>query len=384
MIYFDQAATSWPKPESVYEAIDHFLRNVPGNFGRGHHEGTQSVQKVLFETRQALGKLLGAAKESEIAFTYNATDAINMALFGLVQTGQIVVTTSMEHNAVTRPLKVLQDQGVGVRVVPCSSEGELNGSAFREALKGASFLILSHGSNVTGQVRDLGSLLQEAKQQGVVTIVDAAQTAGIIPIYVQQQNIDVLACSGHKGLWGPQGTGMLYVREDLTIQPFRYGGTGSQSERDEQPLFRPDRLESGTLNGPGLAGLGAGVREIMRLGVENIASKEQQLRQKLYEGLQENRQIFFYGLKGREHTGVLAINIKDRQGQILESTEMAYYLNEDYEIACRAGLHCAPWTHSTLGTLQTGTIRLSVGWFTTEEEIEKVVKAIYEISRKNY
>lgn len=384
MIYFDQAATSWPKPECVYEAVNYFLRHVPGNFGRGHHEGTQSAQKVLFETRNALKDLLGAAKASEIAFTYNATDALNMALFGLVQAGQIVVTTSMEHNAVTRPLKVLQDQGVVVKVVPCNSEGELNGAAFKEALSGASFLILSHASNVTGQVRNLDLLLKEAKQQGVVTIVDAAQTAGLIPIHVQQQQIDVLACSGHKGLWGPQGTGLLYVREDLTIKPFRYGGTGSQSERDEQPSFRPDRLESGTLNGPGLAGLGAGVRELMRIGVENISCREQQLRQKLYEGLKENRQIAFYGLKGTEHTGVLALNIKDRQDKVLESTEMAYYLNEDYEIACRAGLHCAPWTHSTLGTLQTGIIRLSVGWFTTEEEIDTVVKAVWEISKKNY
>lgn len=378
MIYLDNAATTWPKPEAVYQAVDQCLRQYGGNPGRGGHGYARKATHVLYQAREALADLFNSKDPTHIVFTYNATDAINMALLGRLRPGDHVATTAMEHNAVARPLRFLESMGVKVHVIPCDPTGTLNVGLMENVVKnGVRAIVMSHASNVTGTIMPVYEVGQLAKQYNACFIVDAAQTAGVEEIDVEACSIDMLAFSGHKGLFGPQGTGGLYVREKEHIAPLRYGGTGSSSEFDIQPDFLPDKLESGTLNTPGLAGLLSGIQFIREIGMQSIRAKEEQLTQQLIEGLQGIKNVILYSPKVPDNrTAIVSFSIRN-----MDNGLVAHRLDAEFGIACRAGLHCAPWAHQCIGTFETGLIRLSPGYFNTADEMVKTVGAIECIAR---
>lgn len=377
MIYLDNAATTWPKPECVYQAIDQCLRTMGANPGRGGHSMARAASLMLYEAREALAELFRIEDANQIVFTHNATDAISMAVFGLLCPGDTLVTTAMEHNAVARAVRCVEAKGVHVVIVPCKRDGQLDMKAMRAAIKQRpKAVIMSHASNVTGTIMPIAEIGKLTKQVGAIFIVDAAQTAGVEAIDVATMGIDLLAFSGHKGLLGPQGTGGLYVSEAQAVTPLRVGGTGSLSESDNQPEFMPDRLESGTPNTPGIAGLKAGVRFILDTGRENIQAKEMALTQLLLDGLKDIPTLTVHGNADiAERTAVVSFTLNGK-----DSGQIAHALDRDYEIACRSGLHCAPWAHQAIGTLKTGTVRLSPGYFNTEEEIGQVIAAVQKLA----
>lgn len=373
MIYLDNAATTWPKPEPVYDAVNSCLRRG-GSSGRGGHSMARDANRILFEAREELSVLLGVKDSSRISFFFNATDALNTAILGSLKPGDIVVTTTMEHNAVARPLRYLESKGVELRIVSCWKDGELSLSALRDAVADKpKALVMAHASNVTGWVMPMEEIRAFLPPE-TLFIVDAAQTAGIEPINVEILGIDLLAASGHKGLLGPQGTGVLYVKPGVNVMPLRYGGTGSLSESDRQPDFMPDCLESGTANTPGIAGLLAGVRFIHATGIEQIAVRERKLAEMLANELKRMPGVRVLGWQNTRQTAVVSALFDS-----IDSGWVAQRLADEYDIACRAGLHCAPWAHKTLGTLESGAIRFSPGFFTSEQEIEMTVRAVHAI-----
>ena len=371
MIYLDNAATTWPKPKEVAEAVAACIEAVPGTPGRGSHQGARQAARIAFEAREEIAALFDVDDATRIAFCGNATQALNTALFGLLQPGDVVVTSSWEHNAVVRPLHVLEQKGVIIRKIPPSQEGPLDLKALEAALVGAKALVLTHASNVTGAILPIQEAAELAAKHGCLMIVDVAQTAGVEEIKASW-GLHVIAFAGHKGLLGPQGTGGLYVAPAISVRPLVFGGTGSRSEEREQPSFYPDCLESGTLNTPGLAGLLAGVRFVRTTGLAAIRSRESGFAATLRAALRPMQGISIKGEKpGQLQTAVLSFTVEG-----MDSNLAALWLEEKAGIICRAGLHCAPWAHQTLGTLETGTIRLSPGYFNTEAEIEEAIKAI--------
>ena len=376
MIYLDNAATTWPKPKKVAEAVAACIEAVPGTPGRGSHQGARQAARIAFEAREEIAALFDVDDATRIAFCGNATQALNTALFGLLQPGDVVVTSSWEHNAVVRPLHVLEQKGVVIRKIPPTQEGPLDLTALEEALPGAKALVLTHASNVTGAILPLQEAAALAARHGCLVIVDAAQTAGVEEIKASW-GLHVIAFAGHKGLLGPQGTGGLYVAPQVSVKPLIFGGTGSRSEEREQPSFYPDCLESGTLNTPGLAGLLAGVRFVRTTGMEKIRYRESELAEKLRTALRKMQGISMKGEKqGQLQTAVLSFTVEG-----IDSNVAALWLEEKAGIICRAGLHCAPWAHEALGTLETGTIRLSPGYFNTDAEIEAAIKALHQLTQ---
>ena len=376
MIYLDNAATTWPKPKEVAEAVAACIEAVPGTPGRGSHQGARQAARIAFEAREEIAALFDVDDATRIAFCGNATQALNTALFGLLQPGDVVVTSSWEHNAVVRPLHVLEQKGVVIRKIPPTQEGPLDLTALEEALPGAKALVLTHASNVTGAILPLQEAAALAARHGCLVIVDAAQTAGVEEIKAFW-GLHVIAFAGHKGLLGPQGTGGLYVAPQVSVKPLILGGTGSRSEEREQPSFYPDCLESGTLNTPGLAGLLAGVRFVRTTGRERIRYRESELAEKLRTALRKMQGISMKGEKqGQLQTAVLSFTVEG-----IDSNVAALWLEEKAGIICRAGLHCAPWAHEALGTLETGTIRLSPGYFNTDAEIEAAIKALHQLTQ---
>ncbi|MEQ8173986.1 MAG: aminotransferase class V-fold PLP-dependent enzyme [Syntrophomonadaceae bacterium] len=379
-IYMDNAATSYPKPESVYQAMDYFNRYLGGNPGRGSHQRTLQAGTVLLDAREALARLFGIKDCSQIAFTLNITEALNLALKGLLNPGDHVLTTSMEHNAVARPLHAMTQQGIAWTAVPCAQDGSLDPDDMRRAIRPETRLIcMLHASNVSGAIMPVDEVGQIARENDLLFILDSAQSAGMLPIDVEAQNIDVLAFTGHKSLFGPQGTGGLYIRPGIKVRPLKEGGTGSLSEYLEQPEVMPDSLESGTPNTPGLAGLLAGVRFIGETGADQIRSQEQALTGMLLDGLKEIKAVKLYGpADEKKQTAVLSFNIGD-----MDCGEVSYLLDNDFGVVTRAGLHCAPLAHRTLGTLEVGSCRLSPGYFNTREDVEQVVKAVFELAHRH-
>lgn len=376
MIYLDNAATTWPKPKEVAEAVAACIEAVPGTPGRGSHQGARQAARIAFEAREEIAALFDVDDATRIAFCGNATQALNTALFGLLQPGDVVVTSSWEHNAVVRPLHVLEQKGVVIRKIPPTQEGPLDLTALEAALPGAKALVLTHASNVTGAILPLQEAAALAARHGCLVIVDAAQTAGVEEIKASW-GLHVIAFAGHKGLLGPQGTGGLYVAPQVSVKPLIFGGTGSRSEEREQPSFYPDCLESGTLNTPGLAGLLAGVRFVRTTGMEKIRYRESELAEKLRTALRKMQGISMKGEKqGQLQTAVLSFTVEG-----IDSNVAALWLEEKAGIICRAGLHCAPWAHEALGTLETGTIRLSPGYFNTDAEIEAAIKALHQLTQ---
>lgn len=379
MIYLDNASTSFPKPETVFERMDNFQRTICANPGRGAHRmAIESAREVML-TRELLAKLFNIKDPSRIVFTLNCTEAINLAIKGLLKRNRHVIISSMEHNSILRPLTHMRDIGVEFDVIPCSENGELDLNLLEEAIRPDTGLIVcTHASNVTGEILPISAIGYIAKNRGIPFMVDAAQTAGTVPIDVENDNIDILAFPGHKGLLGPQGTGGLWFREGLNLEPLRYGGTGSHSEDAYQPKLSPDRYESGTLNTPGIVGLGAGVRYILEKGIENIRESEIELTEYLTERIRNIKGINCYGhMDAKRKTGIVSFNFEG-----VNCSEVAHVLDRGFDIAVRSGLHCAPMAHRAIGTFPDGAVRVSSGLFNTKEHIDELILALSEISKE--
>ena len=373
MIYLDNAATTWPKPQQVLDAIQEVLVHKGGNAGRGGNGAAMQIARLIFQTRQDLCDLFGTEDPSRVVFTQNATHALNQALFGLLKPGDHVITSSIEHNAVARPLWALKQRGVEVSEVPGMPGREFDLEAYDKVFKTNTKLVVTlHASNVTGTLLPVKEIGQIAHEHNAYYLLDAAQTAGVFPINVGRESVDLLAFPGHKGLLGPQGTGGLLVQPGIQLEPLIYGGTGSLSEEDRQPDFLPDALESGTLNGAGIAGLGAGVRYILSEGVDRIRVREQALCRRLWNGLREIPGVKLYGSDMVERRSpIVAFSIGD-----MDSVEASFRLEEKAGIIARAGLHCAAHAHRMFGTLEQGVVRFSPSHFTSEEEIEMTLQAV--------
>jgi len=381
VIYLDNAASSWPKPDATWQAMEHFMRSIGANPGRSGHRLSIEAGRILMDAREVLAELFCAEDPLRICFVKNATEALNLAICGILRPGDHCITSSMEHNSVMRPLRALERTGVEVTVVPCSPQGELDPRAIEKAIKKKTRLIVTtHASNVVGTLMPISEIGKIAGEHGVFFCIDAAQTAGAYPIDVKKMHIDLLAFTGHKSLYGPQGIGGLYIREGLEVdlEPLMRGGTGSRSEFQEQPDFMPDKYESGTPNTVGVAGLGAGARFILTQGVARIRAKEQRLTRMLIEGLGSIPGISVYGCRDAERqVAIVSFAIHD-----LSPSEITMELDEEFGIMSRPGLHCAPAAHQTIGTFSQGTVRLSAGYFTTEEEIASTVVAVENITAR--
>ena len=379
MLYFDNAATTFPKPEEVYAAVDDCMRRYCANPGRGGHKLALQSGRVLLEARELLAELFNIETTDNIVLTHNATESLNLALKGYLKNGSHVITTSMEHNSVMRPLKTLEKLGIETTIVKCNEKGEINIEDIeKEIRKETALIATTHASNVIGTILPIADIGALAKAYGLEYMVDASQTAGVYEIDVKKMNISLLAFTGHKSLLGPQGTGGLYVRSGLELQPMKEGGTGSMSESLYQPDIMPDRFESGTHNTPGIAGLCAGIRFIAAKGIHNIRRRETELTNYFIDGLSRLRNVKVYGTKdASKQAPVVSLNIGD-----IGSSEISYILDQTFDIATRSGLHCAPMAHNTIGTIIQGTVRFSFGYFNTKEEITAAIDAIEQIIRE--
>ncbi len=382
MIYLDNAATSFPKPPAVMQAMANFLEHAGGNPGRSGHRLSVEAGRIVYDAREAIADLFHAPDPLRIIFTLNATHALNIVLRGLLHPGDRVVTTSMEHNAVMRPLRALERTGVQVVVVPCASDGALNLEAMQTALRTHTRLVVTtHASNVTGTMMPAAEISEIAHRAGALFLLDTAQTAGVVPIDMQTLGVDLLAFTGHKGLQGPPGTGGLILNDPVDaviIEPLMRGGTGSASEFEEQPEFLPDKFESGTPNGVGIAGLGAGVRCVLEVGVAAIRAHENELTRTLIDGLLAIPGITLHGLRGTcQRVSTISFTVANKR-----VSEIGMRLDEEFGVLCRVGLHCAPAAHRTMGTFPEGTIRFAPGMWTTLNEIREVIRAVEQVVAK--
>ena len=374
--YLDNAATSWPKPEAVYQAVNHFMREIGATPGRGGHRREEEAARIADEARAALAELFHAPDPNGVAFTMNATQAINMALKGLLKPGDHVITSSIEHNAMWRPLKALGRRGVEMTAVPCARSGALNPADVEAAIRPSTRLIaLLHASNVLGTILPIAEIGALARRRGIPFLVDAAQTAGAYPLDMQAMNIDLLAFPGHKGLFGPHGTGGLVVRPGIVLETWMEGGSGTESAPETMPESLPLRLEAGTQNAAGIAGLLAGTRFVLEQGVERIRAHEIELTALLMDELRGVPNLTLLGpANPAQRTAVVSVTI---EGYVPEQLAMA--LNQVFDIATRAGLHCAPQAHRAAGTLEVGALRFSPGYFNTADEIHETAEALSSI-----
>jgi len=379
-IYFDNAATSWPKPEAVYRAVDDYQRRLGAPAGRGAYGEAAETERLVLSCRKKVSQLIGASDPSRIVFTQNGTDSLNLALHGLLRPGDHVVTTVCEHNSVLRPLRFLaKHRDVSTTYVGCDGQGYVDPEDVRRAVTPQTRLIaLIHASNVTGAIQPVEAVGQIAAERDIPFLVDAAQSLGHVPIDVSRIRCQLLAAPGHKGLMGPLGTGVLYVAPgaEQSLLPVRQGGTGTRSDEDVQPESLPDKYESGNLNVAGIVGLEAGVSHVLEAGIERIQERARTMTVRLLRGLDKLTGIQLYGPRttGRR-VGVVSLNVAGFDPQ-----ELAALLDSQWSIQTRAGIHCAPRMHAALGTLPRGTLRLSVGHFTTPEEIDAVLVALAELA----
>lgn len=376
MIYLDSSATSFLKPPQVAEAVFKSFSTI-GNAGRGAHAPTLNASRLIYDTREKLATLFGAPDPSRIVFTCNATEALNIAIHGVVHPGEHVITTACEHNSVLRPLYLKEETGTELTIIPADEKGHIRYDLFKGALKpNTAAIVLTHASNLTGNVTDLAFVSDFAKEHGLLLIVDASQTAGSIPINVMDMGIDILCFTGHKGLFGPQGTGGLYLREGLNLPPLKSGGSGVHSFDRHHPTDMPTALEAGTLNGHGIAGLNAGLDYILSTGVENIHNKEISLARRFLSGISDISDLKIYGdMDAPLRAPIISLNIGD-----MSSASVSDILWEDYEICVRSGAHCAPLMHQTFGTEKQGAVRFSFSCFNTEAEIDTAIQALHEIA----
>ena len=377
MIYLDNAATTLHKPQQVIDAVVHAMQSM-GNCARGTHEEALDAARTVYDARVRLASLFGCPRVDHVAFTANSTEALNMAINGLIDPGDHVISTDLEHNSVLRPLYRLEaEHGAELSFVPADKLGNVDYADFERLMKpNTRAVVCTNASNLTGTVLDIERIAKTAHSHGALVIVDASQTAGCWPIDMKKMGTDVLCFTGHKGLMGPQGTGGICVKEGIEIRPFKVGGSGVQSYSRTHPAEYPTRLEAGTLNGHGIAGLGAAAKFISETGVENIHAKERSLMLRFYEGVKNIEGVTVYGDFTKDKTAIVALNIRD-----YESGEVSYELSQGYGIATRPGAHCAPRMHKALGTAEVGAVRFSFSFYNTEEEIDEAVRAVAELAK---
>ncbi|WP_346877015.1 aminotransferase class V-fold PLP-dependent enzyme [Clostridium sp. UBA5712] len=372
MIYLDNAATSFPKPPVVYEEMLNCMKNYCANPGRGSHDMSVKSALKIMETRVGICELFNIPSPLNLIFTSNATEALNISIKGALKRGDHVISTVIEHNSVLRPLHSLNEGGVEITLVGVDKAGYVNFKDIKKEIKGSTkMIIINHASNVLGTIQDIESIGRLSKENGIIFMVDVSQSAGVIPIDVENNHIDLLAFPGHKGLLGPQGTGGLFIRDGIKLRNFKEGGTGSNSHFMVQPDFIPDQFESGTLNTPGIAGLCEGIKFIKRIGIDNIRKCEEELTGYLLEEIKKLSYVKIYGSDSKkQRSAVISLNIDG-----IDASIVGEQLNEN-EIALRTGYHCAPLIHGVIGTEYAGTVRVSPGYFNTFEDIEKLVEAI--------
>ena len=378
MIYLDNASTTFPKPEAVAQAVYRYMTAQGANINRGCYDSAYDVEELVFETRQMLCDLFGGGDCKNVVFTKNVTESLNVILKGFLRPGDHVLVSAMEHNAMMRPIRQLEAKGVEFDRIPCDEQGNLIFSALEGMVKpNTRAIAMMHASNVCGTVLPIRQVGAFARDHGLKFIVDCAQTAGVFPIDMEEDCIDALAFTGHKGLLGPQGIGGFILKEEMIalINPILSGGTGSISHTEEIPAFMPDRFEPGTMNLPGIMGLHAGLSWLAETGVDAVREHELKLTARLLEGLSKLEGEGRIRMVGRRdlynRTGVVSIQTLNK-----ELSQAAYELDADYGIQTRVGLHCAPSAHTTLGTYPTGTIRFSFGWFNTEADVDAALHAL--------
>jgi cysteine desulfurase family protein len=378
--YMDNAATSWPKPPAVLEAMAAYQENVGASAGRGGYRRAVEASRLIFDTREAVARLLGVADSRRIIFTLNCTEGLNIALWGWLDRGDHVVTTSMEHNSVARPLNHLKrERGVEVTYVQCSAEGVLDpGDAARAITPRTRLVAVIHASNVCGALNDVAAVGAVCRERGVPFLVDAAQSAGAVPIDVEDMNIDFLAFPGHKALMGPLGTGALYVGPNVKPRPLYQGGTGTHSELKFQPDHLPDLYESGSHNAVGLAGLKAACEFVAGVTPAAIGARKSKLAERFAAAVDGMPGVAYYGPRDFAHqAGVCSVRVEG-----MDPALVGHVLDAEYGVMVRTGLHCSPLAHTTLGTIDAGTVRFSFGYYNDEEQVDFAARALAEVARR--
>lgn len=378
MIYMDNAATTMHKPQEVIDAVVMAMSSM-GNAGRGVNEASLSASRIIYDTREKLCRLFGAEDPRQIVFTPNSTESLNIAIKGILNPGDHVIATMLEHNSVLRPLYEMEKKGVRLTIVKSDQNGRFNLKDIEDAIaEDTKMIVCTNGSNLTGNYVDPKPVGTLARERGIVFVVDASQTAGVFPIDVQKMKIDVLCFTGHKGMLAPQGTGGMYVRKGLVIRPLKSGGSGVQTYSKTHPIEMPTALEAGTLNGHGIAGLHAAVEYLEKTGVDNIRAREQDLMWRFYEGVKDIPGVKVYGdFSSKNRCPIVTLNIGD-----YDSSEVSDELLTEYGISTRAGGHCAPLMHEALGTVEQGAVRFSFSHYNTEEEVDTAIEAIRELSKE--
>lgn len=376
MIYLDHAATSMRRPDCVIEAVAEAMRAM-GNSGRGVHEGSLSAARIIYEAREKISDFFQLGYPSGVCFASNATEALNTAILGLIHKGDHVITTDLEHNSVLRPLYYLERQGARISFLKSDKSGRINEEEISSLIRAdTKAVICTHASNLTGNLTDIHKIGRIAAEHGILFILDASQTAGTFPVHMQDDQISVLCFTGHKGIMGPQGTGGLCVSKGIMIDPLKTGGTGVQTYLKEQPEEYPVRLEAGTLNGHGIAGLLRAVKYLEDTGTDRIHEKEISLMRQFYNGVKTIPEVTVYGDFSGDRAPIVSLNIAG-----YDSGEVSDILWQEYDIAVRSGAHCAPRMHEALGTKEQGAVRFSFGWFNTEEEIRTAIAAVRSIAK---
>lgn len=378
MIYLDNAATSFPKPTGMLRVMYECMRDYCGNPGRSGHSMSMKTGEEVYKARNGLAELFHIKDSSQVIFTCNTTESLNLGIKGVLEYGDHVITTSMEHNSVLRPLKALEQMGIETTVIKCAADGALNmETLMKEICPNTKLIICTHASNVTGTIMPIKEIGSLARQYGILFMVDAAQSAGALPIDVEEMNIDLLAAPGHKGLLGPMGTGILYVRDSVAVWPLKEGGTGTRSKELDQPNEFPEGYEAGTVNAPGIIGLGYSAGYVAKLGIDHIRAHEEELISVLDQALRNMSGVTVYGpVNCKEKTGVTVFNLKNTGCE-----ETCDILSQYYGIASRGGFHCAALAHKTIGTHDTGAVRLSVSPFSTKRDINLAIQAIYQMQK---
>lgn len=378
MIYMDNAATTMRKPKRVVQAVAEAMESM-GNAGRGAHGASLSASRTIYDTRELVCNLFGGTNPRQVVFTSNSTESLNIAIKGLIEPEDHVITTMMEHNSVLRPLYEMCKRGAELSIVKCDKKGVFCISDIEELIEPRTkAIVCTGGSNLTGNYVDLEQIGEIARKHNLLFIVDASQIAGVFPIDVQKMHIDVLCFTGHKSLLGPQGTGGMYVREGLSIRPLKSGGSGVQTYSRSHPREMPTALEAGTLNGHGIAGLHAALEYLNEEGIDRIRRREQELMLRFYEGVKEIPGVKIYGdFHTMERCPIVALNIRD-----YDSSEVSDALLVDYEISTRPGAHCAPLMHEALGTVEQGAVRFSFSHYNTEEEVDTAIRAVKELAEE--
>ena len=375
MIYLDNAATTMKKPQCVIDAVVSAMTHM-GNAGRGANEAALDASRIIYDTREKISDLFNLQNPSRVAFTCNSTESLNTAIKGILTSDDHAITTALEHNSVLRPLFELESKGMGLSVVPCDENGNIDYNDFEKLIqKNTKAIVCTHGSNLVGNLLDVKKIGEIVKKHNLVFIVDASQSAGVFPIDMQDMNIDILCFTGHKGLLGPQGTGGLCVREGINVRPLKVGGSGINTFSKTQPEAMPTMLEAGTLNGHAIAGLNAALDYLKEEGIENIQKREEELMFRFYNGIKDIKDIKIYGNFENKRAAIVAFNVGD-----IDSAAFSDELSLYHDISTRPGAHCAPLMHKAMNTVDQGAVRFSFSHYNTEEEIDTAINAVKEIA----